>query len=376
MFFSVEAHAQTVLDDYKIPMPDIELMSDEAYNAISTEYKEVPFGDESLSYKIRLPNDWIKETEAGLGSFSVSSKVFGNIARFHGAPKFTGNRSRFTIQVIGLDYQLTAEQWFLQHLLANGYSIQGFRMIDETEAEALFVMIDNSISYVVRASAHISGKSVVLAQHFLPIEWWDDSKVSQAHIVSSFSLLKKEQVFVEEMKFFHFLDVTELQYPASWEMRASPLRSIDNMNVQILNVVSRTNSKYGGGVKFLNGKIDVNLVSVFVADSLEVEKQAYKESFIKAGLVIQDSLNVEEKFVLNKQFSSFKIEAFEAIDTKNTVLDYEVWLASFSAGDYYYFVSLLTPSRDDDFYVWSRNTQTYKLILKLIKPLDESIIER
>ena len=45
--------------------------------------------------------------------------------------------------------------------------------------------------------------------------------------------------------------------------------------------------------------------------SLEVEKQAYKESFIKAGLVIQDSLNVEEKFVCLEFISRANIEQLQ-----------------------------------------------------------------
>ena len=79
---------------------------------------------------------------------------------------------------------------------------------------------------------------------------------------------------------------------------------------------------------------------------------------------------------INDRFKFFKTEIFKATDTKESKIDYEIWLTSLSVDNYYYFISLLTPSRDDDFFVWSRNTEAYKLILKLLTPYEESVLER
>jgi len=39
------------------------------------------------------------------------------------------------------------------------------------------------------------------------------------------------------------------------------------------------------------------------------------------------------------------------------------------SGEYYYFVTLLTPSRDEDYYSWARNTQTFRVLVENIQPL-------
>ncbi len=373
MFFSVEARAQKVLKDYKVPMPEITITSYEEYEAVSTVHEETPLNDKTLAYSVRVPSGW-KELDRGLSNFSVSSKVFGEIARFYGPPRLMGQRSRFTVQVIGLDYQLTAEQWLLQYLLTNGYSIQGFKTIGDERAEALFVLVKDGISYIIRAMAQINGKRVIMAQYFLPINNWDEGKSNQSHVVSSFTLLNKEKKLVEEMKVFRFLDVAEIKYPVSWELRSPPLRSIDRMGAQILNVASKVSGR--DKIKYLNGKVDIKLVSVFAADALEEEIKVYKTELEKDGLLIRESLGTEKGFEFNDMFDLSKLEIFDAVDSEEETLDYELWLSRFSAGDYYYFVSLLTPSREDDFFVWSRNTQAYKLILEHIEPLEESLIER
>ena len=371
--FSLPAQAQKILDDFKKPMPDIKLAPEAEFNAQSTAYEEVPLGDKALSYKVRLPKDWEEVKDGGLSNYSLSDKIFGEVARFFSPPRLESARSRFTIQAVKLDYQLTAEQWLLQYLLSNGYAIQGMATKDDTRVEALYVLIEDDISYIVRAVAEINGKRVILAQYYLPIEFWDIEKFVQAQVLSTFALTNPDHELVENMLKYQFLDIAEMSYPDSWELRSPPLRSIDFMDAQLLNIASGVE-----GVKdiILNGKIEARLVSVFAADSIESEVANLKTEFQKTGLSLQEVFEKPENFTSHKLFKNRKVEVYKASDSKSALIDYELWLVTMEAGDYYYFLTLLTPSRDEDYFIWSRNTQTFKVVTSLIVPQEESISDR
>lgn len=368
LLFSATSHAQKVLDEYKKPMPDLALLSEEAFEKITEAYKDIPFNDKALSYHLRLPKEWTKVQDVGLsvGHYSLSSKVFGEVGRFYGPARLMGSRSRFTVHAVELDYQLTAEQWFLQFLLSNGYTIQGMEVINENRVEALYVLMERDVSYVVRAVCEINGKRVALAQYFLPVENWEDEKIMQAQTTKSFRLVDPDNEFAEKMLDYQFLDIAELKYPESWKLRALPLNSIDRMKAQLLNIPPASENKKEH--VSLSGKIDISMVSVYVTESINEETERLKRELIESGLTLKDELKVKDVYAFNEVFEFAKVEAYDAIDSSDSVLDYELWIASMLAGDYYYFLTLLTPSRNDDFYTWSRNTQTFKIVVELTKP--------
>jgi hypothetical protein len=355
------------LKEIKIPMPPIEKLPEVEFTKTTKLYDEIPFNDKALAFRVRIPTGWTKNTDIGMSNFSISENVFGEVARFYGEPRVEGERSRFTINALELEYQLTAEQWFLQYLLSNGYTLQGIKTYNENRVEALYVLLEHDISYIVRAVAVLNGKRMVLAQYFLPIEFWDVEKKMQNSVVSSFVLTDAEKGFVENMKIYQFLDVAEMKYPESWELRAQPLRSIDQMGVQLFNFATPLEDEK---TTTLDGKIDVRLVSSFDSESLEAEIEVFKQEIKEKGLVLGDIIETEMNYEFSPELDFAKVEVYRATDDKDALVNYELWLAIMSAGDYYYFITLLTPSRGDDFYVWSRNTQTFKLILENIAPME------
>ena len=92
-------------------------------------------------------------------------------------------------------------------------------------------------------------------------------------------------------------------------------------------------------------------------------------------MLIGDYIEARNDFKLNPNMTALPVEIYEATDTGNDILQYELWFLLMESGDYYYFLSLLTPSRDEDYFLWSRNTQTFRVIANTMQPLVGSLTD-
>jgi hypothetical protein len=362
-FAAPQAHAQKILERFKTPLPEIPFMEQAAFEAATTLYNETPHEDAILSYQIRLPKGWEHLTESGQGDYSLSSTVLGEIARFYGPPKLEA-RSEFSIQAMQLQYQIGAPQWLLQYVLSNGYTLEGIKIYDDKKVEGLYVMIDGDISYYVRVVAQVNEKRMILAQYFVPSQYWEEEKQLQAQAMSTFQLNNIKDILIEEMASFQFLDISEFKYPASWDLRASSLRSIDRMNAGLLNKPNP---------ETVDGQIEIELISHFVTESLTTEIKTFKKKMEERGMTFGRLIEKREDYDFDVLIDFALTEVYEVSDRQSGMQNYEYWFCVMSSGEYYYFVTLLTPARDVDFFVWSRNTETYKLVLESLTPQKDSL---
>lgn len=356
---------------YKKPMPDIPFLPEDEFLEQTVPYEIKPTEDRTLSYTVRLPKDWEqKDNEGDSMDLMMSKKLLGNISRYVSSANFDSPfPSQFTVQAIGLEYELSAEQWFLQYLLSRGYALQGMKVYDKNRAEALYVNVERDVSYAIRSVAIRNGKRIILGRYKMPLERWPKEKSIQAQIIANFDLTNRQEELVEKMKVHQFLDIARFEYPESWQLRAPPFSSLDRLSVELLSVLDidkefRTNKTSIA----LDGKIDLSLVSVYAGEALEQEAQNFKSRLESTGLIFEEQLEPDKQMKFNPAFEETNLEIFKVLGEESALLDYEFWMSVMSYGDYYYFVTLLTPSREDDFYTWSRNTQTYRLIVERFIP--------
>ncbi len=361
------AYGQELLKNNAPPLQDAKLLPQAEFDALTTLYEDSPGGDKGLSYSLRLPKDWKKSEDVSMASFMVSDKILGEILRFFGPPVLD-SRSSFSMQVISLEYIMTAQQWFLQYLLSNGFTIQGIKEIDEKRAEALYVKVDQGITYVIRAVAVINGKRIAMAQYQMPADNWETEKQMQAQVVDSFKLTHVLEEQSEEMRKYHFLDASVFQYPASWQLNAGSTSRGDRMGFEILNVASEE-KKFRQNTKTLNGSIHVDIVSYDFSESIESEVANLKEELSQRGLSLGEALEFPVVFKYDAAVKPGQVEVFKLIDAKNSLLGHEYWIIALDVGEYYYFISLITPSRDEDYFVWARNVEAYKLVIELFQPV-------
>ena len=262
---------------------------------------------------------------------------------------------------------MTAKQWLIQYLIANGYSTQGFKSWSSNRAEAVYVFAEGDISYVARSLAQINGGKVIFIQHLIPVDFWHDQKSFGQTMLYSFKPIHAIKEFVEEMEEHYFLDLATMTYPESWQLKMPEIRNIEHIKANLLNI-SEIEDGYKI-VKRLEGKISVDMISFYAAESLDNQIEEYKRELVETGLVVGAEIEYSGYFDFDENIEYAETKVFEASDSNNAVIDYEFWMTTMAAGDYYFFVTLLTPARDEDFFKWSRNTQTYKVVSENIKPL-------
>lgn len=356
---------QNVADLLSKPMPVFDPMPIEEFKAKTKVSKDTPLGDPYLEYEVSLPEGWEKSQNQSISGFSLNKKILADFGRYYG-PANLGARSMLTIKASEREYESTAEQWLLNYVLENGFSVQGMKSYSPTRAEAVYILVQGDQTLIVRMVVITNGKRVVVAEYTLPSEEWHTEKALQARVLESFHLKKEDTGLVEEMAQSQFLDIAEMQYPVSWEIQTTDIRSIDRLDASLLRVAQRL--KGSQPIQILNGKIDIYLISSFVVEDLEKETVDFKAQIKETGLVLGEIIEEPEDMVIDDKMEFAYTEVYKAVDPAKSNINYEFWFTIMAAKDYYYFTTLLTPARDQDFANWSRNTQTYRLVSKLLKP--------
>lgn len=367
----VPAEAQKIEEDYKKAMPEIPLLEKKAFEALSREYSDLPLGahKKNLKHVLRLPSDWEKDPEIGQQPVALNNKIFTEIARFYG-PFVEGFRSHLKIELMEMEFSFSAEQLLLKHLLSFNYTMQGFKVIEKSRAEALYVIIDKDQEYAVRSVMIVNGPYALLLSYYLPVELWDTGKTLQATVVNSLQMPNKEDGFVEPMLPYEFLDIAKAEFPRSWELRAQTFRSLDRLDISLLNIASRTtNDDYARTIKLLEGRVNLRLVSLFSTNSLDDEIALIKKEVSEGGMILGEKNEVPVDLSYNDNFEFATTEIFKATEKNNINTEYEFWLATMAYGEYYYFATLLTPARSEDYFLWARNTETFKAILASFSPM-------
>jgi hypothetical protein len=146
------------------------------------------------------------------------------------------------------------------------------------------------------------------------------------------------------------------------------------MNIGLLNL-RKVETDYGDMAR-LDGKIEIDMVSIYATETMEEAVEEYRADLVKSGLAVGGFIETPADFVMNPYFDFAETNVYKAHDSENKMIDYEFWQTVTSAGDYYYFVSLLTPARDQDYFMWARNTQTYKLVIDMIEIEQDALSNR
>ncbi len=366
----VGVSAQDIKDQFTAPMPEIEMTPISEFKKNSFEAELDSARAPELSFFIRIPDGWTDTTKAGIDT-QIGQKVLNELKNFYGPANLYAPRSHVTVEAIELEYDVTAERWFIQYLLANGYNINGLEALDNKKADALYVFINNGVSYAVRARAIVNGKKVLLAQYQVPVERYQEEKVHMEHVLNSFDVKKFIKEYVEEMSKYQFLDIAEFEYPVSWKLRSLPIRSIDRMKVELFNIREIETGWYGDKEARLDGQIDINLVSIYSSETLEDEFEKFKAEIEEKGLSMGDVLEERDDFLFTENYDFVDTKVYSVAGLEANMIEHELWVTIMLADEYYYFVTLFTPSRDHDYFLWARNVESYKLVTRNLQPQED-----
>jgi len=364
------AHAQIYTPNDVKEIKPIPGPSPEEFAKLTTEYTENPPGDKFLAFSLRLPKGWRRvgdilttgDASDKLDSKSVlTRRVLGKIARYYG-PASIEATSRFEVNALELDFGISARNWFLNYITANGFTLQGLTQINDKRIEALYVLVDEDVTYIVRTVAQINGPRMVMASYYLPDNLWQEERPMQERVIKSFHFLNPENVPSEISRTYSFLNFLKFDYPASWKLVSPDITNTEGLDVRLLNK---------GIDNTLNGEIIVHIVSTETDTTLSQEVASVKANLENQGFSTGDLIEVQDNYKFNKNMTFGRVETYKVASSNKKIGEHEYWMCILTEDRYYYVVTMLTLSRTAEFYTWARNTEAFKSVVQSIRPYNE-----
>ena len=349
------------IDITKIPKVAKYQTDQKKFEAATKEVEQVaPYDDELMSYSLRLPKRWTNNIQTPPGeregtSLQVSETVLGILGKYIGAPKNL-QRSSLVVEGQGLAYEVSAMNWFINFILLNGFSLTAMTEISSKEIVALYVQVEGDQTFVVRTRVVINGNRLVMVRYYLPQENYNEEKGEQAQIVDSFKLLKPSEDSIEKHETYGFLDQSYFSYPESWKLKERSILSIERMSALLYQ------ERKDGRASVLEGHIKINVISRLLNTTAAQEVAEFRKNLkikdYSVGVMLE---NVKYNFDPSIKTGSAQVYKLNAADPVN-MKSYEILVAVLQGEDYYYITSMITPSREQDFYSWARNMEAAKII--------------
>lgn len=359
------AWAFTIDFDKIKPLTPVEYLSDEKFEKQTKLIEETPFEDTFLSYRLRLPKDWGDNLEVAsklATENDISARVLGPVAH-HVSPAKKHRRSFFTLEALKLDYEIGARNWFINYIVSNGLSLEQVGVESKRQVEAIYVEVEGDQTYIVRVKVILNGARMVVARYHVPQEVYEEERIQQAQVIHSFELTNREEIGIEKLEIHGFLDQSFFDYPVSWTFNAPLVRSIDRMRAMLYHSTM---------IGKLDGQINVYLTNKLIGTTRAKEITYYRDKFKIEGYTLGKYIASPE-MEYHKDMNFGVTEVYEMTPQAANMFDYELWVSVLEGEEYIYVISLLSPSRHEEFYTWARNVEAYKLILKGIRRNDESV---
>jgi len=337
-------------------------MPEEEFKAKTKLIEMTPLDDEFLSFQVRLPKKWkVDENDKRRDFFEdgLATDVLTPLVRIVSPPNFT-LRSFFTLEATELDYEINVKNWFMNYTLLNGYSLEGMSEIDYKTIKAIYVEVDGDTTYVVRARVSINGPRVIIARYYVPQELYKEQKVMQQQALDSFKLTDPQTGTIEEWKSYGFLDQSYVDYPESWFLEPTEILSLERMKALLY-------SMQPGPDGIMRGQVNLYLTSKLMDVSLTDEVQRFQDTFKVTGYTLGKVLERPE-LDYHSDMMFGRTEVYELNpDRPLHMIDYELWVSVMEGEDYYYLITLLTPSRVDEFDIWANNIEAYRQIVASVR---------
>ncbi len=343
-------------------------MTEAEFLAKTQLFKGEPNNDSALAYEVRLPKDWVKEASSGVADAkditTLNQKVIQRVARYV-SPAKKHRRSFMTVESQELSYEIGIRNWFLNYVEDTGITLETITKTDDKAdyVEASYIAVDGDVSYGVRVKAILNGPNIVMARYYVPIELFQDGKVLQAQGIASFHLVGEKLSEIEERRTHGFLDQAYFDFPISWTLTAPKVINVERMRAMIYTPTAN---------KKLSGQINIYATSRFIDTSMGKEVNEYREKFSLPGYGIGPKIE-SLTLPVQKDISKSVTEAYDLKPQKATMAGYELWVTAMESEGFIFIVTMITPSRTEEFYRWARNVKAYEIVVATTRQFDESI---
>ena len=317
-----------------------------------------PYNEKLLSYQIFIPKSWtdnVQQPPMEAGNSPLSDTVLGMLGRYIAAPKNL-LRSYVTVEGQGMTYEISAMHWFINFMLLNGFSLTALTEKSPQEIEALYVQVVDDTTYIVRTKVIINGNRLIMVRYYLPQDNYEQEKQLQAQLMKTFSLLQPTEEKIEDQETYGFLDQSFFNFPVSWNLRDKSILTIERMGATLYQ------EKMDGKKSVLEGQIRINVISRLLKTTLGQEIEKYRAGIKIKDYEIGELLDtVDYKYDPSIKFGKAQVYRLIPRDPVN-MQSYEFLVTVMQGDDYYYITSMITPSREQDFYAWARNMEAARIV--------------
>ena len=340
-------------------------ISKEDFISKTNAIEEVPLGNQSLAFKVRLPKNWIKQNQDATANLEAN-EILVQVATYLSPPRIE-RKSIFRVSVISLDSLITAEDWFISYMLEMGFSIEGMKVESPKLVQAQYTVFEDGEPYGVRAVISLSESKIVLAEYLVHQDMYAVERGEQVWAMSGFSLVNPSKKVEISTKNFNFVDIAKFDYPATWSLRAPDIIDITRMEASVVNTKSLSDAKGE-----LRGRIDVSIIAKSQEFTLQDEINILSESLKTRGYKLGKFIETIPENDFNPLITTSRIDAYYVEGVSTKLIGYEFWVAALQSKGRYYLIRLTTMSRAENFRVWAENVETYKFLLRSLGPVSVS----
>ncbi len=336
------------LDDFKI-------VDEDSFLKYTAEIHEVPYGDTSLSYRLRLPKTWTKVTQYAEHGITVQQRLMSHITTFV-APPFASVVPSMTIQAMELQHEVEARHWLRNYLLVNGFTVGGdIHSEDMRNASANFVYVRDEAAYAGYARAIFHGNMVTLVRFDVPQRFLGFYEFLQKRSVDSLAMVFPKSGTIEEWRRDNLLgDVLEMQYPVSWPRKRARYNE-DGLKTSFeLHNESVSEGK-------VNGLIWFSVIRRTSETDLKSELEVLRRDFERRyGFQINEILSSEPTYG-PLEFDYIREEHYRIGPDRHTSSQ-ELRFLVMADNNWYIFIYMLSPPEYTDYYNWARNMRAFEII--------------
>lgn len=336
---------------------DLKIVDRDSFYKYTKEIHRIPFDDPTLSFKIRIPDSW-EELKLTLGKkLELSSDLPSTLAHYIGPP-ISELRPHLKVQAMKLKREITAENWLRYFILINGYSILDNKVVatNDKMATVNFIYVNEDITYLGYLKAIIHGDIVSIIRVDIPQKFAKLYGVIQHESINSFRLVFPQSGNIESRKKLKLGNgALYVSYTTSWVRKNQQHNDMgEKIAFELHNVADETT--VFGFIRFEAVKREKN-------KTLETElarvRQDLKDRF---GLYVK-AINYSEPSYGPARFDYIREEGYEVGFKKifNTQ-DQELIFLAMADVEWYIFVYMLSPLKQNDLYSWAINDRAYRII--------------
>ena len=314
-----------------------------------------PYENPSLGFRTMVLKDW-KHDVVTAETPDLNAVHLKPLGVFFGQPE-GGSAPYIQVQAILLRKSITAANWLRWIALSTDRHLLQLVELSPVFADTLVEFAVDGVPFKGRAAARIDRNRVFYVFAFGPAAVYRDYAETFGVAVSSFKLLDVDpSANIESLQPMNGPGSLRFAYPASWRPLVKDQVPPGRQAVDLYNFDDEDN---------LNGLIRLKSLEKGRGDDSDTLLRTLKEEFSEAGLSLGTQLHVASMPIEESGVDRFinGRYLFFAASIRETGLAQELWASLFEDESFYYGVALLTPAKENQFYVWAINSRAYQLIL-------------